>query len=154
MKPRLSILCLVFALGISTFAAFSSPAQTPQSAASLVGVWQWSCCAGRYSGRFAIMFQRSDGSIVGQFSAATEEDTGTLQGRLQGDRVEFVRRGTYHGRDFEQRWVARVAQAGNTLQMVEGRFEQSIPQTAAGEFSAQCMAGCSSNTRADGPPNQ
>jgi hypothetical protein len=91
----------------------------------LRGVWRWTCCGGAHSGRWEIASQQPDGTFAGKFGGSSAEDVGTIEGRVQGRKIEFVRRGSLGGQAFEQHWTGTVS--GQT---VRGKLE-------FGEFSAE-----------------
>jgi hypothetical protein len=99
------------------------------------GVWRWTCCGGAHSGRWEITSQQPDGTISGQFGGTTADDVGTIEGKVRGKRVEFVRKGTVEGQAFEQRWTGVVS--GKTLR---GKLE-------FGEFSAELVQDATGNTQ-------
>ena len=80
-------------------------------AGELAGNWNWStgCPEGGYSGQIRIGPLGPDGSFSGNFS-----DVGTLAGQLRGNRLEFVRRGHWFGRDQEQHWSGSFTGTGVT----------------------------------------
>ena len=94
---------------------------TAQPQAALTGRWGWNagCPEGGYGHGFTIGPVRADGTFSGQF-----DDVGTLAGRVQGNRIEFVRTGQWFGQNQQQRWVAVLTQAGMEQGMIERPTEK------------------------------
>ena len=111
----------------------------------LTGDWRWSCCGGQHSGIWQITAQKADGSFTGKFSERTPEDVGAIQGRVEGNRVEFARRGTVEGQAFEQHWTGTLA--GDRI---EGRLEygpftaERAPVEMRGVWRWSCCGGAHS----------
>lgn len=108
-------------------AAAPSPA-TAAPAVALTGHWQWTTrCPGvsEAGGLFGIGPVAADGSFSGGF----ENGNGSLQGRAQGDHVEFVR----SLGSIQQRWSARLSGAG----MSEGVVVRPTEGTGNCSFTAK-----------------
>lgn len=104
-----------------------APVAPATPAAAVSGHWQWvtNCPEAPYGGLFGIGPLAADGSFKGGF----ENGNGDLQGRVQGDRIEFLR--TLGG--LQQRWSALLS-AGKMVQGVvqrptEGRANCSFTAT-------------------------
>ena len=108
----------------------------------LTGDWRWSCCDGQHSGIWHITAQKPDGSFSGKFSEKSPDDTGAIEGRVEGNRVEFARRGTVGGQGFEQHWNGTLA--GDRI---EGRLEygtftaERVPVDLRGVWQWTCCGG-------------
>lgn len=98
----------------------------------LRGVWRWSCCGGAHSGRWEIASQQPDGTFAGKFGEASAEDVGTIKGKVQGRRMEFLRQGSIGGQAFEQHWTGAVSGLA-----VRGKLE-------FGDFSAERLEAAAS----------
>jgi len=105
-------------------------------ALSVLGVWKWSCCRGAHSGTWQITAQNPDGAFTGAFSGKTPTDVGEIRGRVQGERVEFTRKGTVNGQPFQQHWTGTLKE-----NRMRGRLEH-------GEFSAELVPGSGNVTPA------
>lgn len=91
------------------------PPPAPQQAA-LTGGWSWQagCPEGGYNGRFTLGSFGADGSFTGKF-----DQGGDLAGRVQGNRIEFIRNGQWAGKGQQQRWIALLSPAGMEQGLVE-----------------------------------
>jgi hypothetical protein len=111
----------------------------------LTGRWRWSCCGGQHSGFWIISTQKPDGAFSGKFSGESPQDVGMIEGRLDGPRLEFTRRGTFEGRPFEQRWSGTLA--GDRI---DGRLEygsftaERLPAELRGRWRWSCCRGAHS----------
>ncbi len=113
-----------------------------QSSADLTGRWRWSCCDGGFSGRWEITEQQADGTFHGRFAQTSATDIGSIEGRVTGDRIELVRKGTVNGQPFEQHWTGVLR--GDRI---EGRLEaggfsaQRLPPEMTGSWRWSCCGG-------------
>lgn len=98
----------------------------PQAQASATGYWNWqaTCPEGAFYGDFGIGDLAADGSFSGGFA----NGNGTLQGRVQGAQVIFVRTLS----SLQQRWIATVT----ATKMEQGTIERPTEQKSACSFVA------------------
>ena len=91
------------------------------TSSSLQGRWSWvaTCRDSTPSGRFDIANQRQGGQFSGSFSNSNPGDSGTIDGQMQGQLVEFRRQIQGVG---EQRWSGGVERSGGALRM-EGKID-------------------------------
>src|SRR2546425_7152684 len=131
-------LILSLLLATHPLALTGRAAQNPPGPANLVGEWQ--CAHGGI--KFRITSQTPNGTFSGNFIQVDKWSVGTIEGRIQGDRVEFVRGIMWDGRQTQQRWSARLTGSGDNLRMVEGRWAgfDSIRDDGGGDFSAEKIA--------------
>lgn len=98
----------------------------PPTQANATGTWNWqaTCPEGTFHGDFGISAVAPDGSFSGGFA----NGNGSLQGRVQGQQVVFLR--TLF--DLRQTWTATVA--GNRME--QGAIQRPTEQKAACGFTA------------------
>lgn len=111
-------------------AAVSAPVPPPPQQTGLTGRWSWNagCPEGAYGHRLTIGPIGADGSFTGKF-----DDVGDLVGRVQGNRIEFIRTGQWAGQVQQQRWTAILTQAG----MEQGTVERPTERRANCPFTAR-----------------
>ena len=100
--------------------------RTAQAQASATGYWNWqaTCPEGAFYGDFGIGDLAADGSFSGGFA----NGNGSLQGRVQGAQVIFVRTLS----TLQQRWIATVT----ATKMEQGTIERPTEQKSACSFVA------------------
>src|SRR5216683_3635123 len=135
-------LILSLLLATHPLALTGRAAQNPPGPANLVGEWQCANIAPHGGIKFRITSQTPNGTFSGNFIQVDKWSVGTIEGRIQGDRVEFVRGIMWDGRQTQQRWSARLTGSGDNLRMVEGRWAgfDSIREDGDGDFSAERIA--------------
>ena len=84
----------------------------------LRGTWRWICCGGVHAGTWEIARQEADGTFAGKFGGTSADDVGTIEGKIEGKRVQFVRRGAVEGITFEQKWLGTI-----TGKAIRGKLE-------------------------------
>ena len=135
---RLSVAGLLAFIGL--IPANVARAQTP----NLVGEWQWHSVG--YSGKLRIRSQTPSGTFSGELDpAANDPRIGApqftkIEGRIQGDRIEFVRRILWNdGKEYQQRYSGRLVGSGDNLRMIYGSWVgfDSHREDGGGDFSAE-----------------
>src|SRR5437870_2503385 len=127
---RLTLAVLLPLMGCLISSDFAR-AQTP----NLLGEWQWHSVG--ITGRLKITQELSDGRFSGEYIVDYQSK---IEGRLQGDQIEFVRSFTWtDGTQKEQRYKVTLVGSGNNLRMVNGSWIGFDTHTdnGGGDFSAE-----------------
>jgi len=109
---------------------------------NLIGEWQWRSVG--YSGKLRIKSQAPDGSFSGDLDPAANDpriggpqSTG-IEGRIQDDRIEFVRRIVWNdGKEYQQRYSGRLV--SNDKLRMNGTWTgfDGSSDNGGGDFSAE-----------------
>jgi hypothetical protein len=111
----------------------------PSQGASFVGGFRGSSggyitCNPLTEGRMIVnVFVASEGTSDPNVPGAFRDDVGELTGRLQGNRIEFIRTGQWGGKVQQQRWTALLTQN----EMVQGTVERPTERLANCPFTAK-----------------